>query len=150
MIAITKRLVMKIAIFLLAILAGYASSEEKADRPLFQLVDKGTMTASWYGPGFHGRTTANGEVYDMHALTAAHKSLKFGTLLKVTNPKNDSSVIVRINDRGPYIRGRQLDLSKEAAKQLDFIRHGVVKLEVKEVIPLEQSEQDSTQYAYKE
>jgi rare lipoprotein A len=137
MIAITKKLVYKIAVFLLAVLAGYAGSVEKADRPLYTLIDKGIMTASWYGPGFHGRTTANGEVYDMHSLTAAHKSLKFGTLLKVTNPKNDSSVIVRINDRGPFIRGRQLDLSKEAAKQLDFIHHGVVKLEVKEMIPIE-------------
>jgi rare lipoprotein A len=134
MIAITKALAKKALVFLLAVIAGYASSVEKADRPLFQLVDKGTMKASWYGPGFHGRTTANGEVYNMHELTAAHKSLKFGTLLKVTNPKNDSSVIVRINDRGPYIKGRQLDLSKEAAKQLDFIKSGVTELEVKELI----------------
>jgi rare lipoprotein A len=134
MIAITKALVKKVAIFLTAVIVGYASTAEKADRPLFQLVDKGIMKASWYGPGFHGRKTANGEVYDMHALTAAHKSLKFGTLLKVTNLENDSSVIVRINDRGPYIKGRQLDLSKEAARQLDFIQSGVTRLEVQELI----------------
>ena len=74
--------------------------------------------ASWYGPGFHGRTTANGEKYNMHALTAAHKSLSFGTKVKVTNLKNKKSVIVRINDRGPFKPGRVIDLSKAANAQI--------------------------------
>jgi len=134
MIAITKTLVKKAIVLLLAVVAGYASSVEKADRPLFQLVDKGTMVASWYGPGFHGKQTANGEVYNMNDLTAAHKSLKFGTLLKITNLKNDSSIVVRINDRGPFIRGRQLDISKAAAEQLEMINNGVIKLKVQEII----------------
>ena len=87
--------------------------------------DKGEMTASWYGPRFHGKLTANGEIYNQMAYTAASKVLKFGTLLKLTNPKNHKTVIVRINDRGPYIRGRQLDLSKGAAISLGMIGCGV-------------------------
>ena len=100
---------------------------------LVNYVDKGMMRASWYGPKFHGKRTANGERFDQMALTAAHKKLKFGTLLRITNPNNDKSVIVRINDRGPYIPGRQLDLSKAAAQRLGMIKKGVVKLEVEEI-----------------
>jgi rare lipoprotein A len=96
-------------------------------------IDRGTMKASWYGPRFHGNLTANGEVYDQMALTAAHKDLSFGTLLKVTNPKNGKSVIVRINDRGPYIEGRQLDLSKGAAIELGILEKGVARLKIQEV-----------------
>lgn len=101
--------------------------------PVVEYVDRGVMKASWYGPRFHGRLTANGEEYDQMAFTAAHKSLKFGTLLRVTNPKNDKQVIVRINDRGPYITGRQLDLSKGAALALGLIEKGVAKLKIEEV-----------------
>ena len=104
-----------------------------ADRSLVEFVDKGSMKASWYGPGFHGRKTANGEVYDQMSFTAAHKSLKFGTLLKITNLKNEKSVVVRINDRGPYIRGRDLDLSKAAALELGMVRKGVAKIKVEEI-----------------
>lgn len=96
--------------------------------------DLGTMRASWYGPRFHGRTTANGEIYDQTAYTAAHKSLPFGTLLRITNPRNSKTLIVRINDRGPYIPGRQLDLSKAAAEELGVIHSGVKKLKIEEVI----------------
>jgi len=105
----------------------------KADRSLIEFVDKGNMKASWYGPGFHGRKTANGEVYDQMSFTAAHKSLKFGTLLKITNLKNSNSVVVRINDRGPYIHGRDLDLSKAAALELGMVRKGVAKIKVEEI-----------------
>mgnify|MGYP001361088407 FL=1 len=104
-----------------------------ADRSLVEFVDKGNMKASWYGPGFHGRKTANGEVYDQNSFTAAHKSLKFGTLLKITNLKNNKSVVIRINDRGPYINGRDLDLSKAAASELGMVRKGVAKLKVEEI-----------------
>jgi rare lipoprotein A len=97
-------------------------------------VDLGMMKASWYGPRFHGRLTANGEIYDQNALTAAHKSFKFGTLLRITNIQTNKSVVVRINDRGPYIPGRQIDLSKAAAEKLDVINSGVKKLKVEEVI----------------
>jgi rare lipoprotein A len=85
--------------------------------------------ASWYGPYFHGRQTATGEVYDQNDFTAAHPSLPFDTYLKVTNQLNDKSVIVRINDRGPYIDDRTLDLSREAARYLDSETSGVVPVE---------------------
>ena len=98
-----------------------------------ELINRGTMKASWYGPKFHGKLTANGEIYDQMALTAAHKNLSFGTLLKITNPKNGRSVIVRINDRGPYIQGRDLDLSKGAAIELGILKKGVAKLKIEEV-----------------
>ncbi len=101
--------------------------------PIIEFVDRGKMTASWYGPNFHGRLTANGEIYNQMAFTAAHKEMKFGTLLKITNPKNGKSVIVRINDRGPYIKGRELDLSKGAAIALGIIKKGVSSLKVEEV-----------------
>lgn len=86
-------------------------------------------TASWYGPGFHGRKTANGERFNENALTAAHKTLPFNTYLKVTNRWNGKSVVVRINDRGPYIGKRTLDLSKVAAQCLGSIGKGVVPYE---------------------
>jgi len=104
-----------------------------ADRSLVEFVDVGNMKASWYGPGFHGQKTANGEVYNQNSFTAAHKSLKFGTLLKITNIKNNKSVVVRINDRGPYIAGRDLDLSKAAAQELGMVRRGVAKMKVEEI-----------------
>ncbi len=109
------------------------NEEVMMNTSLVDYVDKGMMRASWYGPKFHGKTTANGEQFDQMAFTAAHKKLKFGTLLKITNPKNDKSVVVRINDRGPYITGRQLDLSKAAAQELGMIKKGVVKLKVEEI-----------------
>jgi rare lipoprotein A len=95
--------------------------------------DLGIMKASWYGPRFHGRLTANGEIYDQMGYTAAHKSLPFGTLLKITNPKINKSVVVRINDRGPYIPGRKIDLSKKVAIELDAYNKGVVKLKVEKI-----------------
>jgi rare lipoprotein A len=93
----------------------------------------GVMTASWYGPRFHGKETANGEQYNQMALTAAHKSLPFGTILQITNTRNGKSVVVRINDRGPYIEGRDLDLSKGTALALGMIGRGVIKVKVEEL-----------------
>lgn len=92
----------------------------------------GTGIASYYGKRFHGRTTANGERFNMRALTAAHKTLPFGTKVRVTNPRNGRSVVVRINDRGPYAGGRAIDLSRAAAEEIGLIRagHGKVELEV--------------------
>ena len=87
----------------------------------------GTMLASWYGPGFHGRTTANGEIYDMHGYTAAHKTLPFGTKLRVCY---NGCVDVYINDRGPYIGARELDLSAAAAGQIGLIDPGVANVQV--------------------
>ena len=85
------------------------------------------MLASWYGPYFHGRTTANGESYNMYGFTAAHKTLPFGTQLRVCY---NGCVDVRINDRGPYIGGRQLDLSQGAAAQIGLLDVGVDYVEV--------------------
>ncbi len=93
--------------------------------------------ASWYGPYFHGRRTANGETFDQNTLTAAHKSLPFNTVLQVRNLKNNRTVVVRINDRGPYIGKRSLDLSKAAAQCLDSEKVGVIPYEA--VILEEQS-----------
>lgn len=86
-------------------------------------------TASWYGPGFHGRKTANGERFDQNALTAAHKTLPFGTRLKIRNRLNGKTVVVRINDRGPYIGDRSLDLSRAAAQCLGSETLGVIPYE---------------------
>ncbi len=88
--------------------------------------------ASWYGGDFHGKKTANGEVFNTNDLTAAHNTLPFNTLVKVTNLYNQKSVIVRINDRGPFRKGRIIDLSKAAAKALNMLNSGVipVRLEV--------------------
>jgi len=107
--------------------------ESNVNTSLVEYINRGTMKASWYGPKFHGKMTANGEIYDQMAFTAAHKHLSFGTLLKVTNTKNGRSVIVRINDRGPYIEGRDLDLSKGAAIELGMLRKGVARLKIEEV-----------------
>ncbi|QCD44788.1 septal ring lytic transglycosylase RlpA family protein [Campylobacter mucosalis] len=94
--------------------------------------DKASGTASWYGPDFHGKKTSNGEIYNMHNMTAAHKTLPMNTILKVTNLKNSRSVVVRVNDRGPFVGNRVLDLSKAAAQQLDMIANGTapVSMEV--------------------
>lgn len=86
--------------------------------------------ASWYGPKFHGRTTANGERFDMHRTSAAHKTLPFGTVVEVHNLDNGRKIQVRINDRGPFIRGRILDLSRAAAEALGMIGRGVVDIEL--------------------
>ena len=88
----------------------------------------GEGRASWYGPDFHGKRTANGETYNMNRLTAAHRTLPFNTVVRVDNLENGNSVIVRINDRGPYIGNRVIDLSREAATQLGMIRNGTANV----------------------
>lgn len=120
----------------LALTEEFAPVPNRSSRNLLtiQYKERGTMRASWYGPRFHGRFTANGEIYDQNAMTAAHKSMKFGTILRITNPRNNKSVIVRINDRGPYIPGRHIDLSKAAAEELDVIKNGVKRLKIEEII----------------
>ena len=88
--------------------------------------------ASWYGEDFHGRTTASGEFYDMHELTAAHRTLPLGTVVRIVNVVNGNHVTIRINDRGPYVHGRILDVSYAAAKGLGMVQDGVsaIQLEV--------------------
>ncbi len=89
--------------------------------------------ASWYGPGFNGKRTANGEVYDMDDLTAAHKSLPFDSVVEVRNRDNGKRVQVRINDRGPFVGGRIIDLSRRAAKQIDMLGPGTARVEIRVV-----------------
>ena len=84
--------------------------------------------ASWYGHPFHGRLTANGETYDMGKITAAHRELPFNTRVRITNLSNGKSVVVRINDRGPYVKGRIIDLSKEAARMINMVDAGISKV----------------------
>ena len=89
--------------------------------------------ASWYGPGFHGRRTASGERYNMHAMTCASRTLPFGTMLELTNLSNGEKAVVRVNDRGPFYRHRILDLSLAAAKKLGFHRKGQTKVAAREI-----------------
>jgi len=91
--------------------------------------------ASWYGPDFHGKKTASGEIYDMYAMTAAHKTLPISSYARVTNLENQRSVIVRINDRGPYHGNRVMDLSYAAAQKLDLEQAGTGAVEIKAIAP---------------
>ncbi|MNF57150.1 RlpA-like protein precursor [compost metagenome] len=86
--------------------------------------------ASYYGAKHQGKRTASGERFNQYALTAAHRKLPFGTRVKVTNLKNDKTVVVRINDRGPHTRGRLIDLSREAAEELGMLRSGTARVRV--------------------
>ena len=117
------------AAVVLAVLAGCSTAPERG-RPGSDALTKSPGAeiargkASWYGPGFHGKRTASGERFDMNELTAAHRTLPFGTRVRVRNVENGREVVVRINDRGPQIRGRIIDLSKAAAATLDLLIAG--------------------------
>ena len=89
-----------------------------------------TGTASWYGKQHNGRKTASGQIFNMHSLTATHRSIKFGTKVKVTNLKNNKSVVVKINDRGPFVKGRIIDLSYAAGQQIGMNGTAKVSLEI--------------------
>lgn len=89
--------------------------------------------ASWYGPNFHGKRTSNGEVYDMYKMTAAHKILPMNTTLKVTSLENGRSIVVRVNDRGPFVAGRVIDLSRSGAEALDMHRKGTARVRLETV-----------------
>lgn len=92
-----------------------------------------TGRASFYGGEFHGRRTASGERYDHQEMTAAHRTLPFGTRVRVTNVENGKSVVVRITDRGPFRKGRVIDVSKRAARELGFVRQGTTEVELRVV-----------------
>ena len=92
--------------------------------------DDFTGIASWYGPDFHSKKTSNGEIYNMYDMTAAHKTLPMNTVVKVDNLENGKSIIVRINDRGPFVKGRIIDLSNKAAHEIDMVRQGTAKVKV--------------------
>lgn len=90
-----------------------------------------TGVASWYGGKFHGRKTASGEKYNQNKMTAAHKTLPFGTKVRVKNLENGKSAVVQVNDRGPFKKGRVIDLSRAAAKKLDMLQTGTAKVRIK-------------------
>ena len=116
----------------LLVMAGPAPAAQSVDSNQCKAKQMiGTGKASWYGPGFHGHKTANGEIFDMNAMTAAHKTLPLGTWLEVKNEKNGESLIVRVNDRGPYIKGRVLDLSRQAAVKLGLEQQGVGEVTIR-------------------
>lgn len=111
---------------------------------LAQLIEKNEGKASYYGTKFHGKLTANGEIFNMNELTAAHPKLPFNTMVRVINKQNNKSVIVRINDRGPFTKNRIIDLSKAAAEKLGMVERGTatVVLEVLEPYNLENISQE--------
>lgn len=118
----------------LSLLWGCAAHQPSLPSPATPLSSstqyKEVGIASWYGPNFHGKLTANGEIYDMYEMTAAHRTLPFHSIIKVTNLENGRSVVVRINDRGPYAKGRILDCSKATAKSLGMIDEGTAKVKI--------------------
>ena len=110
----------------MALILGVLASDVFASAALS--VYKNSAVASYYADKYHGRKTSNGEVFNMYDLTAAHKSLPFNTKVKVTNLSNGKSVVVRINDRGPFVKGREIDLSKAAAVKIGMIKSGTAKV----------------------
>ena len=121
------------AIFFSSACASRARPQAKLPRPA-RIGSTENGIASWYGVPYHGRRTASGETFDMEQLTAAHKKLPFETWVEVTNLRNGKRVIVRITDRGPFVRGRVIDLSRGAARELDMLSTGVERVRLK-VIP---------------
>jgi rare lipoprotein A len=113
----------------IAVLIGCGARPDGVRQPRYEAVG----LASYYGVKFHGRPTASGERYDMYDLTAAHPVLEFGSRVEVTNLKNGRKVRVRINDRGPFKRGRIIDLSYAAAKRIGMLARGVVRVRVRRV-----------------
>jgi rare lipoprotein A len=111
--------------------AAGAPEQEKTLAPIHRL----RGIASWYGSALNGRPTANGELFDMYAMTACHPTLPFGTMVRVVNLSNKKSVVVRINDRGPFTRGRIIDLSYAAARELNMTERGIARVAL-EVVPL--------------
>ncbi|PAU74277.1 septal ring lytic transglycosylase RlpA family lipoprotein [Halomonas salipaludis] len=113
---------------LAVLLAGCASREASRQSGAGVATEEGI--ASYYADRYHGRQTASGERFDQRALTAAHPSLPFGTRVRVTHLDNGRETVVRINDRGPFVRGRIIDLSRRAAEELDMLRSGVAPVRV--------------------
>lgn len=114
--------------------ANYAATNSGLANPNPRLHAKALKTwvclSSWYGGDFDGQVTANGEIYDMYAQTAAHPSLPLGSVVRVENLRTHKSAIVRINDRGPYVPGRSLDVSYQVARELGFAHRGIARVRV--------------------
>lgn len=130
--AVPNSLLLLAALVAVIVTAGCGSSRRPPD------VDPGwsqSGLASWYGPGFHGRATASGETYDQEAMTAAHPSLPLGTRIRVVVPATGRRTELRVNDRGPFVEGRILDVSRAAARRLGFLEEGTARVRV-EVLEL--------------
>jgi rare lipoprotein A (peptidoglycan hydrolase) len=106
------------------------SDSQPAREPVKKPLAVWQCISSWYGEDFDGLTTANGETYDMYGATAAHPTLPLGSIVRVVNPRNHHSAVVRINDRGPYVKGRELDVSYQVARQLGFDHSGTARVRV--------------------
>jgi rare lipoprotein A (peptidoglycan hydrolase) len=133
-----------LSVLLLYVLSGCAGTVSRPQSqpplltflpPRLPLGQRGV--ASWYGPGFHGNPTASGEIFNQQALTAAHPTLPFGTPVEVINLDNGKSVRVRITDRGPFVRGRAIDLSHRAAQKLDMVKAGISRVRIKPLVALQ-------------
>jgi rare lipoprotein A len=129
----------------LAAFGGCAKKRARIKVPRIGATETGI--ASWYGHPYHGRRAANGEVYDMEKLTAAHRTLPFETWVRVRNLTNDRNVEVRITDRGPFIDGRIIDLSRAAAREIDLIRPGIAKVKLEVITPPRKSTMLSGRFA---
>ncbi len=124
-----KHFILKFALIASMLMTMSFTNMEVTPKPAVD--DLEDAVVSYYGKRFHGRLTASGDVFDMNDMTCAHKTLKFGTKVEFTNPKNGKSIIVTVNDRGPYIKGRKFDLSKAAFAKIANINQGVAKLKYK-------------------
>lgn len=124
-----------------ALVALSAQSEARPQAPFERVIPPTHKpsyqigVASWYGPECQGNQTANGEIFDMYGLTAAHRKLPLGTIIRVTNLRNNRSLVLRVNDRGPYIDGRVLDVSMTAARYLGFLGAGLTPVRIETFIP---------------
>ena len=127
-------LIFPILLFLIGLLFSSCTSIKYTKPGYIQ-----TGKASWYGPGFHGKKTSSREIYNMHDMTAAHRTLPFGTYVIVTNLNNEKTVTVKINDRGPFVKGRLIDLSYAAASALDMVGPGVIPVRIEVIQALSPS-----------
>jgi len=133
-----KKLVMGCAVAGLIALSPKSEARLSSSLGPIQLVvipkEKGEIgVASWYGEEFQGNETASGEIYDLNGLTAAHPTLPFGATVRVTNLKNSKNILLRVNDRGPYVGGRVIDVSLAAAKRLGFVYDGITQVRIEVV-----------------
>lgn len=121
------------AVFALALFVGACASSEPPPSATTGGEYDAIGNAAWYGPPYHGRRTASGEIFDMNAMTAAHPTLRFGTLVRVTNLDNGRSAILRVNDRSQYRKGRIIDVSRRGAEELGFRDRGVTRVHVRAI-----------------
>jgi len=131
------RFMLSLMMFVLILASGCTKKKVRVSLPPAMKSVKVGYTedgvASWYGHPYHGRKTSNGETFNMNDLTAAHKTLPFGVWVEVLNKKNNQKVVVRINDRGPFVDGRIIDISKAAANSINMIGMGIAPVKIKVV-----------------